>query len=119
MEDNYGNNPLALACIYFNESKKDVKRKCVQFLLNHDSNPNIRNDISGFTPLHWAALYGEEQIIDLLIIHGAMGYIPDSQGYLPLDYAGRFGHQKIVAKLIMLSWNNVKITLHKKIYCKV
>jgi ankyrin repeat protein len=59
-EDNYGNNALALACIYNNKLKKDIKRKCVQFLLDHGSNPNVRNRLTGFTPLHWACLYNEE-----------------------------------------------------------
>jgi hypothetical protein len=28
-EDHYGNNALALACIYHNDLKKDIKRKCI------------------------------------------------------------------------------------------
>ena len=115
-EDNYGNNALALACIYHNEKKKDIKRKCVQFLLNHGSNPNVRNSLTGFTPLHWACLYNEQEIVDMLLEHGALSYIPDANGYCPLDYAGKFGYQNIMAKLIILSWNKVRETHTEKIH---
>jgi len=70
-EDDFGNNPLALACIYNIDSKKEEKIKCVEILLNFGSTPNVRNRITGFTPMHWAARYGELKIIRMLYEHGA------------------------------------------------
>jgi hypothetical protein len=46
-------------------------------------------------------------------------YIPDINGYCPLDYAGRYGFQNLMAKLIMLSWNRVRQTLHERIHSKL
>jgi ankyrin repeat protein len=61
--------------------------------------------MNGFTPLHWAARYGEIEIIKALCeykfedslsgvdegqVMGACEYMPDMNGFTPLDYAGKF-----------------------------
>jgi len=86
---------------------------CVQKLLEYDADPNVVNNHSGFTPLHWAARYGEDEIVKLLLSDyketvnekraektPACPYIPDFAGFTPLDYAGKFGHLKVVKFLI-------------------
>ena len=72
------------------------------------SDPNIRNYKSGFTPLHWAARYGEKETVDVLLEKGGIEYIPDSYGCTALDYAGKFGHQDVVVTLIEKTWNRAK-----------
>jgi ankyrin repeat protein len=80
-------------------------------LLDKGSNPNIRNSETGFTPLHWAARYGEEAIVEMLIDKGALEYVPDVHGYLPMDYAAKFNHNQIVVKLILKTWQGAKSVL--------
>ena len=64
----------------------------MELLLECGSDPNVRNKITGFTPLHWAARYGEIEIIKMLCDKGAVFYLPDNDGFTPLDYAGQFKH---------------------------
>ena len=52
----------------------------------------------------------------MLLEHGAVSYIPDTNGYCPLDYAGKFGYQNIMAKLIILSWNKVRETHNERMH---
>ena len=67
-KDIYGNTPLALACIYSSdvENKKRDKLNCIALLITHFANPNQVNNKTGFSPLHWAARYGEREICKLL-----------------------------------------------------
>ena len=55
-----------LACVYHNPFKVEIKEKLVRFLLESGADPNTRNYHTGFTPLHWAARYGELEIVKLL-----------------------------------------------------
>lgn len=100
MQDLYGNNALALACIYNLEKGENVKTKCIRFLLKCQSDPNVRNKETGFTPLHWAARYSETKIVKMLCMAGAVAYLPDQNGYSPLDYAGKFGSDEVKLFLI-------------------
>ena len=100
MTDTYNNTPMALCCVYSIETKVEEKTQCVKFMLECGSNPNVRNSHTGFTPLHWAARHGEQEIVHLLLHAGAVEYLPDVWGFSPLAYAGRFGHQKIIKHLI-------------------
>lgn len=80
--------------------------KCIKFLLECKANPNVRNKVTGFTPLHWACRYNELSIVHALCSKGAVEYIPDFQGFTPIDYAGKFGS------------NDLKLYLIKRLFIK-
>ena len=102
------NTPLLLACIYNYEVRREDKLEITQELLDNGSNPNVYNLYSGFTPLHWAARYGEVKIILMLLEAGAHEYCPDHKGYSALDYAGKFNHTEAMKILITVSIENIK-----------
>ena len=68
-------------------------RKIVKMLLEHNADPNIREQ-GGFTPLHAAAQNGDEEIIRTLIFGGADLTIKSNDGKTPLDLALEAGHEK-------------------------
>lgn len=43
-----------------------------------------RPNAQGLTALHLACAYGHEDVVDLLLEHGAMANAPDKEGYSPL-----------------------------------
>ena len=65
----------------------------VRYLLGvtHKSAIDIKNktDKMGRTPLHWAAVLGETDIVTLLLKHGADHTLSDSNGAFPLHYAAQ------------------------------
>ena len=95
LEDIYGNNALALACINDIETKKVDKYKCIEFLVKIcKADPNVANIHTGFTPLHWSARHGELRSVKMMCEYGnAQMHIPDARGFTPIDYAGKFEHK--------------------------
>lgn len=73
-------------------------RKIVKMLLEHNADPNIREQ-GGYTPLHAAAQNGDEEMIHTLIYGGADLTIKSTDGKTPLDLAMEAGHEK--ASLIL------------------
>jgi len=73
-------------------------------LLKDGCDPNIVNNNSGFTPMHWLARYGELKIIREFYNSkqkfNVCEYMPDYRGFTPLDYAGMFEHHETVLFLI-------------------
>lgn len=63
---------------------------------------------SDFTPLHWAAIHGANNIITALIAAGAKQSIPDKEGLFPIDYAGVFKHEHTVNLLIFYQLESIK-----------
>ncbi len=53
----------------------------------------------GFSPLHYAALGGHEEVVELLLQQGATINTFNAQGLTPLFMASRDGHEKIVELL--------------------
>ena len=83
----------------------DASRSSVGLLLNAGADPNAvtkkeveTNAFAGKpytnaeSPLHWAAAYGDEETVRLLIQGGAKVEFQDGRGETPLQWAGR--HQR-------------------------
>jgi ankyrin repeat protein len=73
-------------------------RKIVKMLLDHNADPNIREQ-GGYTPLHAAAQNNDEEMIRILLYGGADLTIKSNDGKTPLDIALDAGHEK--ASLIL------------------
>jgi ankyrin repeat protein len=58
----------------------------VKLLLEHGANPNIQEDINGYTPLHYAVEDCFVDVVRVLLDHGADPTIRDNEGRTPLDY---------------------------------
>jgi cytohesin len=61
---------------------------------------NARHKSGGLTPLHFAAYYGHEEIVELLITKGANVNAKEEKGWTPLHFAAYYGHEEIVELLI-------------------
>ena len=98
---NTGVTPLHEAVV----KSTDAARICVALLLKAGANPNAstKHDVEtnafyesvrvyAECPLHWAAAYGDEATIQLLIEHGADKSRKDGRGETPAQWAGR--HQR-------------------------
>lgn len=68
-------------------------RKIVKMLLEHNADPNIREQ-GGFTPLHAAAQNGDEEMIRLLLFGGADLTLKSHDGRTALDMALEAGHER-------------------------
>lgn len=69
--------------------------------------PTIHScDDRGFTALHVASLYGQPQIVDLLLSRGASVNVSDYSGSTPLHYAASRGHQNA---LLLLAHSRAEI----------
>jgi ankyrin repeat protein len=74
--------------------------EAVTLLLDEGIDPNITNDLYGYTALHRAAYYGHLTIAQLLIDKGANPHLTDKSGYVPLHWAVMNGHLDIVSLLL-------------------
>lgn len=72
--------------------------KIVTLLLDHDADPNVREQ-GGGTPLHTAARNGDSQIIRILLFNGANLAIRSQAGKLPIDVALEAGHKEAAGLL--------------------
>jgi ankyrin repeat protein len=68
-------------------------RKIVKMLLEHNADPNIREQ-GNHTPLHAAAQNGNEEMIRILLYGGADLTVKNNDGKTPLDLALEAGHEK-------------------------
>jgi ankyrin repeat protein len=90
-----GRTPLIISAI---EGNPELAR----LFLDSDADIGIKDNNYKRTALHFAALYGQLDIVDALVKKGANVNEKDAAGKTPLDYANRFGHEK-VAKLLKSS----------------
>ncbi len=67
------------------------------------ADPNCR--CKSATPLHTAALLGNEEIVEALLSYGADVSAKDAYGRTPLHYAAAYGHQKVVFYLLLYGAN--------------
>ena len=68
-------------------------------LLNMGANPNPRTDRTGMTPLMSAAVSGKENLVRLLLAHGADKRLVDKEGKTAADFA-KMAHREEIARLI-------------------
>ena len=73
-------------------------RKIAKMLLEHNADPNIREQ-GGYTPLHAAAENGDEEMIRILLYGGADLMLASTDGKTALDLAMSAGHEKAVLLL--------------------
>ena len=74
------------------------KEKVLRFL-NETKELDLRNE-SGYTPLHWAVLTNQEEIVSLLISRGLAVQTVSKSDFTPLHDAAYGGNIKIVKLLI-------------------
>ncbi|XP_068244426.1 inversin-like [Palaemon carinicauda] len=80
-QDRRGVTPLHHAAHHSNQ-------KCLQALLKYASPGTLDTvDHKKRTPLHWAAAYGSDENVKLLIKQGANNLMPDQEGKTPLHWA--------------------------------
>jgi len=100
--DKFGNTALLVACILNNDKSPKERPECIKILLNARAQPNIRSGLTLWTPLTWAAYYGDAQSVKYLLEARATAYLPDSKGFYPLDYCGLQGkNQKMKRKEVV------------------
>ncbi len=73
--------------------------KQVQALVAAGSNLGQRSATNGFTPLHWAVAGGHEDVVKLLLSHGASVKDKTKYGLTPLELAAVEGYDDIAALL--------------------
>ena len=62
----------------------------------------------GATALHLAADKGQKEVVEVLVLNGALLEVPDKRGYTPLHWAARNGHKEVVELLL---WNGARINV--------
>ena len=73
--------------------------KCVSLLLGNGANINAKAMDTGMTTLHYACMYGNENMIANLINYGAATDMMDFKGRPPLFYAIMYGTYTMVSYL--------------------
>ena len=71
----------------------------MRVLLNHGASTEIM-DMSGETPLHWAALAGYREACELLLKHGANANASSDEGKTALHLASTNRRIEVVCLLI-------------------
>jgi hypothetical protein len=90
----YGRTQLHFCAIY--GLTTSVKR----LLSIRNINVNVKDDLSGATPLHYAAANGYVEITHLLLQNGADVNVKNNGGSTPLHSAAIFGHVDILHLLV-------------------
>jgi len=85
--------------VLFDSSRKGEVQH-VQNLLKARANVNARYYTSGCTPLHWAAHFGHEAVVRLLLENNADIEARDNDGRTPLHWAAARGHEAVVRLLL-------------------
>ena len=73
--------------------------EAVQRIIKVKETLEQKNDI-GRLPIHFAAYYGHESIIKLLLHNGAQHDVGTNKGFLPIHHAAQNGHKNTVALLL-------------------
>ena len=104
-----GETPLHIAAL---RGFADGSTHCARLLVDAGANPNAKTKIDvvtpsmasgtpviGESPLHWAAAFGSQELIKLLIQAGADKRATDARGDTPLIWYGR--HQRTSPHIIV------------------
>jgi hypothetical protein len=70
----------------------------VIMLLKKGARADVKNKVGG-TPLMWAAVYGNHQVVETLLDHHADPASKDEDGMTALDWAKRNNRPKVIAVL--------------------
>jgi len=84
----------------------------VAVLLKQDPNQANAQDTGGKTALHWAALYGQKHVVELLLAAKADVNALDGDGFTPLHWAVMF-NKSDVAKVLVTNKADTTIKVEK------
>jgi ankyrin repeat protein len=87
-----GRTPLIISAV---EGNPELAR----LFLDNGADIEAKDQNYKRTALHFAALYGQLDIVDALLKKGAHVDERDGAGKTPLDYAARYGHEKVAQRL--------------------
>mmetsp|Transcript_59475 Transcript_59475/g.125993 ORF Transcript_59475/g.125993 Transcript_59475/m.125993 type:complete len:337 (-) Transcript_59475:201-1211(-) len=95
-QKNRNDEALLTAC------KNGYLQRVEQLLTEAGANPNATapNDDNGFTPLHWAALYGHLEVVRFLAGKGALVNARNRRGLAPLHVAVDFDRCTVIEFLV-------------------
>ena len=82
-------SPEGIRALFYGIEKNNLAY--AQKVLSMNFDPNLRHD-NGYTPLSYAAMTGNPQMVDLLLRSGAEVNIATADGYTPVELALRMGH---------------------------
>ena len=85
--------------------------KVAAFLKQDKKLVNAR-DSGGKAPLHWAALYGQTKVMELLLAEKADVNLLDGDGFTPLHWAATFNKNEAV-ELLLANKANMNIKVEK------
>lgn len=87
--DNNGATPLSIFIQTYDDMsvhKRDFKKEVVDYLIKRGADVNLRQK-DGTTALWHAAKLGDDDIVEILLDHGADPKIPDNNNKTPVDVA--------------------------------
>jgi len=103
LADDQGRTPLHIAVsvmeTYHTFDEKKFCRDMVRYFLEHGANPNVADE-GGACPIHLASEIGDEDVLCLLVSHGASVHVRDNEGESAVFYAIRGSHINILTKLV-------------------
>lgn len=85
-------------------AKYNLKESIIA-LLESGADTEIGESSFGWTPIFVAAANGFNDIVEILINHGAKYYMQDDSGWTPREHAGLRGHIDIIPKLTPPDFN--------------
>lgn len=110
----HGVTPLWLAMVSKPAGQEDDRRDFVQYLVEKIGvKVDVMHTETFWTPLHWAARYGDTDLMKMMLEKGAKAFTPDVRGRFPIDIAGYFQHKSTVKLLVQHSIQHFKQILDK------
>jgi ankyrin repeat protein len=95
--------------IHFAAGNGDLEK--VKTLLKNNSSLVFSRDKEGLVPLHWAALFGSKEVVELLLANKADVNAKDNEGAVALHKAALRGH-KDVAELLLANHADINAEDH-------
>ena len=82
----YKTDKLSLKSGILGKAAKDGHLEIVQFLLESGADVHPEKAPEGVLPIHFATLWGNKKVVELLIAKGADINVPDDDGLTPMDF---------------------------------